>query len=98
MIRNLRSLLQAGLEPNLYLEKVFKAISDPKRVENGKIFPLQYINALSEMDKLIQSSLPKIVRKVKVIEEKYEKYARALSPKLSDFLPQKLIKQMEIEK
>lgn len=52
MIRNLRNILQAELDPTLYHEKVFKSICDPKKVEGGKMFPLQYINALSEVDKI----------------------------------------------
>jgi telomerase protein component 1 len=45
LIRNLRNILKANHE-QATVDKVVKDIQNPKKVEQGKIFPMQYLNAL----------------------------------------------------
>lgn len=53
-LRNLRNILKAKIPDELHF-KVAEKISNQKQVENSKMFPLQFFNALSEVDKVNRS-------------------------------------------
>jgi telomerase protein component 1 len=52
MLRNLRNILKADLDVPT-IKMVIDTIQNPYKVQNAKIFPFQYFNALSEIDKLL---------------------------------------------
>lgn len=52
-MRNLRNMLLIGLPAEIHQINIDK-IQNPKMVENAKMFPLQYFNAISEIDAILK--------------------------------------------
>jgi telomerase protein component 1 len=69
MLRNLRNILKADLDVPT-LKKVIENIQTPHKVQNAKIFPFRYFNALAEVDKLVSG--------IEIEEEQLDRYERRL--------------------